>query len=498
MTNYDSFFIGGKWVPPAGTGTLEVISPATEEPVGRVPEATNADMDRAVAAAREAFDLGPWPRMAPGERAEVMAAVSAAITERMDEFARLITSENGCPYSFSIMGQVFAATAVLDFFTGLTREFPFEETRQGMLGPSLVRHEPVGVTAGIIPWNVPLFITMLKLAPALASGSTMVLKPAPETPLDANVLAGILDDAGLPPGVVNIVPAGREVGEHLVRHADVDKVSFTGSTAAGRKIGGICGEQLKRCTLELGGKSASIICADADLGAVIPGLLPAALMNNGQACVAQTRILAPRARYAEVRDALAEAVAAYKVGDPLDPETECGPLVAERQRERVEGYIAAGRAEGATLVVDGRDQDVPAGGFFLGTTLMDHVTPEMTVYTDEIFGPVLCVVRADTYEEGLALINDNPYANGTAIFTRDGGAARHFQYDVQVGMVGINVPVPVPVAYYSFGGWKASLFGDTHMYGAEGMSFYTRGKVVTARWPDPATSAVDLGFPRTR
>ena len=229
MNSYDSFFIGGKWVTPAGTGTLDVISPATEEVVGRVPDATNADMDRAVAAAREAFDHGPWPRMSPGERADIMAAVSAAITERMDEFARLITSENGCPYTFSIMGQVFAATAVLDFFTGLTREFPFEETRQGMMGPTLVRHEPVGVTAGIIPWNVPLFITMLKMAPALASGSTMVLKPAPETPLDANVLAEILDDAGLPAGVVNIVPAGREVGEHLVRHPDVDKVSFTGS-----------------------------------------------------------------------------------------------------------------------------------------------------------------------------------------------------------------------------------------------------------------------------
>ena len=474
MNTYDSFFIGGKWVAPAGTGTLDVISPATEEVVGRVPDATTADMDRAVAAAREAFDQGPWPRMSPAERADIMAAVSAAITERMDEFARLITSENGCPYTFSIMGQVFAATAVLDFFTGLTREFPFEETRQGMLGPTLVRREPVGVTAGIIPWNVPLFITMLKMAPALASGSTMVLKPAPETPLDANVLAGILDDAGLPAGVVNIVPAGREVGEHLVRHPEVDKVSFTGSTLAGRKIGAICGEQLKRCTLELGGKSAAIICEDAELAEVIPGLLPAAIMNNGQACVAQTRILAPRSRYAEVRDALAEAVAAYKVGDPLDPETECGPLVAERQRQRVEGYIAKGRDEGATLVVGGGR---PAGfdrGFYVEPTLFADVDNSMTIAQEEIFGPVLALIPFDSESDAVAIANDSDYGLSGSVWTGDVEQGIDMARQVRTGTYTVNgfgMDFGSP-----FGGFKSS--GVGRELGPEGLAAYLEDKTI--------------------
>ena len=229
MQVYDKFFIGGKWVDPAGSETLDVVSPSTEEVIGRVPVSTEADIDHAVAAARAAFDNGPWPHMKASERADIIAAISAEITAQMDDIARLISSENGCPYNFSVMGQVYAATAVLDYYAGLARTYPFEEIREGMMGPTLVRQEPVGVAAGIIPWNVPLFITALKLGPALAAGSTIVIKPAPETPLDSYVLASILEKSGLPEGVVNIVPAGREVGEHLVRHADIDKVSFTGS-----------------------------------------------------------------------------------------------------------------------------------------------------------------------------------------------------------------------------------------------------------------------------
>jgi betaine-aldehyde dehydrogenase len=474
MQTYDSFFIGGKWVAPTGSDTLEVISPSTEEVVGRVPVSTTADIDKAVAAAREAFDLGPWPRMSPAERADIMAAISAGITAKMDDFAKLISTENGAPYSFSIMGQVFAATAILDYFTGLTREFEFEQVRHGMLGPVLVRKEPVGVAAGIIPWNVPLFVTMLKLAPALASGSTIVIKPAPETPLDANWLAEVIEASGLPAGVVNIVTADREVGEHLVRHPDVDKVSFTGSTVAGRKIGAICGEQLKRCTLELGGKSAAIILDDADLDATIAPLLDAGIMNNGQACVAQTRILASRNRYAEVRDALAGAVGAFRVGDPLEAETQCGPLVAERQRDRVEGYIAKGKAEGATLVVGGGR---PAGfdkGWYVEPTLFADVDNSMTIAQEEIFGPVLSLIPYDSEDDAIAIANDSNYGLSGTVWTADVEHGIDVARQVRTGTYSVNL---FGMDFGSpFGGFKSS--GVGRELGPEGLSAYLEDKTI--------------------
>ena len=306
MRTHDRLFIGGEWVSPAGTGVIDVISPHTEEIIARVPDGTPADMDRAVAAAREAFDHGPWPRMDPADRAAAVRRLADVFGRRMAELSELITAEMGSPIAFSQIGQTGQTYTLWSYFAELGRTLNWEEERAGVLGPIIVRKEPVGVVAAIVPWNVPQGVIAVKLGPALLAGCTVVLKPAPETPLDSYLLAEIVEEAGIPPGVVNIVAAGRETGEYLVRHPGVDKVAFTGSTAAGRRIGAICGEQLKRCTLELGGKSAAIICDDADLEVTMGWLKLAALVNSGQACVAQTRILASRRRYDEVVAALVD------------------------------------------------------------------------------------------------------------------------------------------------------------------------------------------------
>jgi len=454
MLTYDKFFIGGEWVEPAGNETLKVLSPTTEEVIGSVPVATPADMDRAVAAAKAAL-TGEWADYTPQQRSALLAKVAEILTARQDDFTNLITTEVGAPYYFSMFGQVLAASMVFSSFANHTRTFPFEEQRAGAMGgPILVRREPVGVCAGIIPWNVPLFIIALKVAPTIASGSTIVLKPAPETPLDANVFAEILVEAGVPAGVVNIVPADREVGEHLVRHPDIDKVSFTGSTAAGRKIGAICGEQLKRCTLELGGKSAAIICEDADLEAAIPAIIQGGLMNNGQACVALTRVLAPASRYDEIKGALATAVAAQIAGDPTNPENMTGPLIAERQRERVEGYIAKGKAEGATVVTGGDRPDM-ASGHFVSPTLFADVTNDMTIAREEIFGPVLSVIRFRSEQEAIQIANASSYGLQAAVWSDRLGRAHRVARALRAGTVHVNQydedDITVP-----FGGFKQS------------------------------------------
>jgi betaine-aldehyde dehydrogenase len=357
--------------------------------------------------------------MTAGERADAMARLEVALQKRADELATTITTEMGSPISFSHIGQVMASLMVLNTYTTLAREFPFEEVRTGMLGPVLVRREPVGVAAAIVPWNVPLFVIMLKLGPALAAGATVVLKPAPETPLDAMMLAEAVEEAELPKGVFNVVPAGREVGEHLVTHAGIDKVGFTGSTAAGRRIAALCGERLKRVTLELGGKSAAILLDDMDLGEVVPQLLPSAMMNNGQACAAQTRILASRKRYGEVVDALSDHVRTLKVGDPMDPETFCGPLVAKRQRERVEGYIKAGKDEGATVAVGGGR---PAGldkGWYVEPTGFAHVDTSRRIAREESFGPVIAALPADDPADAGRLATASDYGLSGSVRTQD-------------------------------------------------------------------------------
>jgi betaine-aldehyde dehydrogenase len=467
-------YIGGEWVTPATTQTIDVICPWTEEVTATVPEATEADVDKAVAAAREAL-AGPYPALSPEERAEYLTKLSQGIGARAQEFADVITAEMGSPASWSLMGQVMSATMALDGWAELARTHLFEELRAGMLGPTLVRKEPVGVAAGIIPWNVPLFVTVLKLGAALAAGAPMVLKPSPETPLDSYLLAEVLDDIELPKGMVSILPAGREVGEYLVRHRGIDKVGFTGSTAAGRKVGAICGELLKPATLELGGKSAAILLEDVDLAAQLPLLMPSALMNNGEACVAQTRILVPRSRYDEMVDALSAAVSEQVVGDPTDPTVTVGPLVAERQRERVLGYIDKGRAEGATVTVGGgRPADLDKG-WFVEPTLFAEVDNHMTIAQEEIFGPVISVIGYDDPADAVRIANDSDYGLSGSVWTGDVERGIDVARQVRTGTLGVNALGTLDLKN-PFGGYKDSGLGRE--LGPEGLEAYLETKSI--------------------
>jgi betaine-aldehyde dehydrogenase len=476
MRTYDKLFIGGEWVEPAGSDTIDVISPHSEELVGRVPEGTEADIDRAVAAARDAFDNGDWPRMAPAERAEIVQNFSNIYSARMMDMAAIITEEMGSPITFSQLAQGPAPWMMLNTFIQVGAEYPWEETRLGVLGTDvIVRREGVGVVGAIVPWNVPQFVTMSKLAPALLSGCAIVIKPSPETPLDAFFMAELLEEAGVPKGVVSIVPAGREVGEHLVRHSGVDKIAFTGSTAAGRRIASICGEQLKRYSLELGGKSAAIILDDADLGSTMAGLKFASLMNNGQACVAQTRILASRDRYDEVVDALGTMVGDLAVGDPADPATEVGPLVAERQQERVEKYIAVGQEEGARVVVGGNGR--PAGlekGWYVQPTVFSNVDNGMRIAQEEIFGPVLAVIPYDDVNDAVRIANDSEYGLAGSVWTADIDLGLDIARRVRTGTYGINQYTMDFIA--PFGGYKGS--GVGREFGREGIDHYVELKSI--------------------
>ena len=477
IRDYDRLFIGGDWVAPEGTDTIAVISPATEEVVGRVPDGTEADIDKAVAAARTAFDYGPWPRMTPAERAAILSAVAAQITAEMGDMAEIITREMGSPISFSGMGQVLAPTMIFSYYADLATSFAFDEVRAGLLNPQvLVTKEPVGVVGAIAPWNVPLFIAAAKLAPSLVAGCTVVYKPAPETPFDAFRLAEIFTEAGLPKGVLSVVPAGREVSEHLVTHPGVDKISFTGSGVGGKRIGGLCGERLKRCTLELGGKSAAIILDDADLATTIPTLLPNAIMNNGQACIAQTRILAPRARYAEVVDAVVSGVSAMTVGDPMDPATEVGPVVAERQRSRIEGYLDSGREEGATVALGGGR---PSGsdfskGWYVEPTVFSDVDNKMRIAQEEIFGPVLVVIPYDGDHNAVEIANDSNYGLCGSVWTADNDRGLGIARQVRTGTYMLNAPVPIDFST-PFGGFKES--GVGREFGPEGLEGFLEFEV---------------------
>src|SRR5919198_1571524 len=358
--------------------------------------------------------------------------------------------------------------------------------------------QPLGVVAGITPFNFPAMVPMWMWAPALACGNTFVLKPSEKDPSASLYVAELLQEVGVPDGVFNVIQGDKVAVDALLEHPGIAAVSFVGSTPIARYIYETATAHGKRCQALGGAKNHMIVLPDADIAMAADAAVSAGYGSAGERRMAVSMLVAVGHAADELVAAIQERLPRVKVGDGMDPESEMGPLVTREHRDKVASYIDRGREEGATVVADGRETAPDGDGFYLGVSLLDDVKPEMDVYKDEIFGPVLGITRVDTYDEAVKLVNENPYGNGVAIFTRDGGVARQFQLDVKAGMVGVNVPIPVPVAYYSFGGWKNSLFGDLHIYGPEGIQFYTRGKVVTSRWPDPATSKVDLGFPQTR
>jgi aldehyde dehydrogenase (NAD+) len=427
------FFVGGRWVPPAGTERFGVVSPSTEEVVGEVPVATAADIDRAVAAARTAFDDGPWPRLAPAERADVLARAAELLRKRTDDIAGITVDEMGCAISQAPTAQTGLVAPVFDYYAQLIRTFEFERTVRAGDRAGLVTQEPVGVVAAIVPWNAPVTLAAWKTAPALAAGCTVVLKPPPEAPLSNFVLAEALDEAGVPPGVVNVVPGGREVGEHLVTHPGTDKVAFTGSTAAGKRIMSLCGEQVKRVSLELGGKSAAIVLDDADLTTAIPRIVGGGMHLSGQVCGAHTRALVDRSRYAEALEAAAAAAAAVPYGDPHDPATVVGPLVAERQRQRVEGYVRLAADAGARVVTGGTRPDHLPRGWYVPPTILGDVDNGMRVAREEIFGPVLSFIPYEGEDEAVRLANDSAYGLSGGVWSGDAARALAVARQVRTG-----------------------------------------------------------------
>jgi acyl-CoA reductase-like NAD-dependent aldehyde dehydrogenase len=472
--SYDELFIGGRWQPPATGQRNLVISPHSEELIGETPQATQGDVDRAVAAARKAFDDGPWPRLAVSERMEKIEKLAAVYTAQADEMADLITAEMGSPRSFSRLGQALGAVSQMHLNLATAKEFGWVERRQGLFGEVQVRRAPVGVVGAIVPWNVPQSISFLKVAPALAAGCSIVLKPAEETVLDAFLMAEAAAAAGIPDGVVNVVPGGREVGAYLVEHPGVDKVSFTGSTAAGRWIAEACGRLLRPVTLELGGKSAAIVLDDADLPSLIEPFFGATLLNNGQICWLNTRVLAPRSRYTEIVDTITDLVRSLTIGDPLNPETKVGPLVSQRQRERVESYIAKGKSEGARMTTGGSR---PAGldhGWFVEPTIFADLDNNATVSREEIFGPVLSLIPYSDEHEAVAIANDSIYGLGGTVWSSDPERAANVARRVRSGTVGVNQYVNDPVA--PFGGIKQSGMGRE--LGPEGLHAFQVYKTI--------------------
>jgi aldehyde dehydrogenase (NAD+) len=473
-TEWDKLFIGGKWVEPSTSEVIEVHSPATGELVGKVPAAAPGDVDAACAAARKAFDGGPWPTMSPQERAAVLGAAVKLMEERADELKFLLGAETGQPATIVDMMQYGAAMAAFNYFAAAADKFTWQDIRDGIYGQTLVLREPIGVVGAITAWNVPFFLAANKLGPALLAGCTVVLKPAAETPLSVFAMAEMFAEAGLPEGVLSVVPGGPETGRALTANPEIDKYTFTGSSAVGKEIGKLAAEKLKPCTLELGGKSAAIILEDADLDSTLPMLAFSGVMNSGQACVAQTRILAPRSRYDEIVEKVAGAVAAMPVGLPDDPGATIGPLISEKQRERVEGYIKKGIEEGARLVTGGGRPEGLDSGWFVQPTVFADVDNSMTIAQEEIFGPVLAIIPYDTEEDAIRIANDSMYGLAGSVFTTNYPRAMEIASKIRTGTYAVNMYAFDPGA--PFGGYKNSGIGREN--GPEGIEQYVEHKSV--------------------
>ncbi len=493
--NRISHWVDGQVVASTSGRSGVVWNPATGEQASSVDFASAEEVDHAVAVAKAAFPA--WRATNLSRRAEVMFHMRELVDANRKEIASLLSAEHGKVLG-DALGEVARGLENIEFACGIPNLLKGGYSEQASTGIDVYSiKQPLGVVAGITPFNFPAMVPMWMFANALACGNTFVLKPSEKDPSASMFIAQLLKQAGLPDGCFNVVNGDKVAVDRLLEHPDVQAISFVGSTPIARYIYETGTKNGKRVQALGGAKNHMLVLPDADLDMAADAAVSAAYGSAGERCMAISVVLASDSIADELVGKIKDRIPAIKVGPASEDGNEMGPLITGEHRDRVAGYVGGATGEGATLVVDGRD-DAPANGFFLKPSLIDHAKPGMACYDDEIFGPVLTVTRVSGYEEGLQLINDNQFGNGTTIFTRDGGAARQFEFDVQVGMVGINVPVPVPVSYYSFGGWKASLFGDTHMYGPEGISFYTRTKVVTSRWPDPRTSSVDLGFPQNR
>ena len=491
-------WVGGKPVEGTSGRFGPVTNPATGEQTAQVALAGTAEVDAAVATALDVS--AAWRSSSLAARSRVLFAYRELIERHRTELAEILTSEHGKVVS-DAMGEVTRGLEVVEFACGIPQllKGSYSEGAATDVDVHSIR-QPLGVVAGITPFNFPAMVPLWMFPIAIACGNTFVLKPSEKDPSAALRVAELFGEAGLPDGVLNVVHGDKEAVDRLLTHPDVAAVSFVGSTPVARYVFETGTAHGKRVQALGGAKNHMVVLPDADMDLAADAAVSAGYGSAGERCMAISVVVAVGAAGDELIGKMQDRIAGLRIGAGTDAEADMGPLVTREHRDRVATYVDSGEQEGAEVVVDGRRLVVDGheDGFFLGVSLLDRVTPDMLVYRDEVFGPVLSVVRVDSYDEALALVNDNRWGNGAAIFTRDGGVARQFQFDAQAGMIGVNVPIPVPVSYYSFGGWKESLFGDSHIYGPEGVQFYTRGKVVTSRWPDPHTRGVDLGFPQNR